>query len=185
MFIKCSDIAVRYNPETDYIQAKFNGVWYDVYDTKIQNYDIPTMTSNTFPYGVASASSYRGSGEDPYMAFDKKPGTRWRADTINNWIQYEFDRFIIPRYYSFIPFYDSGLQGSAFYFQASKDGKNFDELDFVRITNNSASEVHEHKYLVETEESYRFFRLYITESLNAYKIVGVCEFNVSGMLAPS
>jgi hypothetical protein len=58
---------------------------------------VPTMTSNTAPYGTASAGTY-GSSNPPYKAFDGIDGDWWFATSsqsgtgvsASNWIQYEF-----------------------------------------------------------------------------------------------
>ena len=61
---------------------------------------IPTMTSNTAPYGKVSASSYYDNNYLPYYAFD---GTdrRWCqkvAGSINEWVSYEFNQEITARF---------------------------------------------------------------------------------------
>lgn len=55
---------------------------------------VPTMTSNTAPYGEASASKYYTNNE-PYKAFDKNSTTYWRAieSTSQTYtLQYTFSR---------------------------------------------------------------------------------------------
>lgn len=54
---------------------------------------VPTMTSDTSPTGVASASSFNTS-YNPYLAFNKDfASTGWRGkDTTNQWLSYQFDQ---------------------------------------------------------------------------------------------
>ena len=52
---------------------------------------IPIMTSNTLPYGTASASSFLGAGVEAYKAFTGA-GNAWRSDngSTTQWISYTF-----------------------------------------------------------------------------------------------
>lgn len=53
---------------------------------------IPTMTSNTAPSGVASASSIYESTYNPYKAFDYNEATWWVSSngSTTGWLEYEF-----------------------------------------------------------------------------------------------
>lgn len=53
---------------------------------------IPTMTSNTAPSGVASASSEASATYSPWKAMDKSTAAQWRTTTTGKypaWLQYE------------------------------------------------------------------------------------------------
>jgi len=53
---------------------------------------VPTMTSNTAPYGEASAS-VADSGYEAYKAFDGNNSTYWFKDGgVGQWVQYDFKR---------------------------------------------------------------------------------------------
>lgn len=66
------------------------------------NVSVPTMTSDTEPWGEVSASSYIGSGYEPYKAFDGQTTTGWcpqTSDTIgNSYVAYDFKNEIAPKY---------------------------------------------------------------------------------------
>ena len=53
---------------------------------------IPTMTSNTTPSGVASASAFYTTGYEAYRAFDKNSGTEWNSNgnEASSYLEYEF-----------------------------------------------------------------------------------------------
>ena len=55
---------------------------------------IPTMTSNTTPSGIASASNITSTTYDAFKAFDANSGTWWGAGTVGvgnpKWLSYEF-----------------------------------------------------------------------------------------------
>lgn len=61
------------------------------YFESVLNTKVPTMTSNTAPYGTAIASNYI-SGYDIYKAFDRNTSTAWNctSTTSGAWIGYEF-----------------------------------------------------------------------------------------------
>lgn len=168
-----SDLNVRYNTKTDYLQVCLKGTWHNVMATNLQITEIPTMTSNTTPYGVASASE--GTA---WQAFDKK-GTYWQPNGINNWVQYEFPQPIIPTRYSVQTHQDNGIQGSAWTLKASNDGVTFTDLD-ARSVRTSALHTFD---LPISDTAYKFYRLLVTETTNSYGVVRMEEFNVSGILA--
>lgn len=62
------------------------------YFESVLNVKVPTMTSNTTPSGVASASSEYSSGYQAFMAFDGDDSSRWvpTAGSNTSWIQYAF-----------------------------------------------------------------------------------------------
>lgn len=54
---------------------------------------IPSMTSNTLPNGIASASSIYSSTYDAYVAFNKNYNEiGWTSNNVPSWIQYEFSK---------------------------------------------------------------------------------------------
>lgn len=51
---------------------------------------IPTMTSNTIPSGLASASSEANEFNMAWHSMDKDIATKWTASGITGWLAYEF-----------------------------------------------------------------------------------------------
>lgn len=98
-----SDLNVRYNSETDYIQIYVDGGWHDsiVAGFKTSVALVPNMTAPTLPYGKASASS-EYSGRPAYQAFNGKipnptDGTTfWLASSYNagEWLEYQFSEAV-------------------------------------------------------------------------------------------
>ena len=92
-------VCVKYNDN-------YGGGYAGVNDFKLYgrslNVSVPTMTSDTEPWGEVSASSYIGSGYEPYKAFDGQTTTGWcpqTSDTIgNSYVAYDFKNKIAPKY---------------------------------------------------------------------------------------
>jgi len=67
---------------------------------------IPTMTSNTSPEGVVSASNVFGSGYEAWRAFNDSiegVNSAWGSDSTADWISYEFSSPTIISGYSLSP----------------------------------------------------------------------------------
>lgn len=62
------------------------------YFESVLNVKVPTMTSNTTPSGVASASSSFGANYPAFKALDADVNTLWASveDTSDQWVEYEF-----------------------------------------------------------------------------------------------
>lgn len=59
---------------------------------------VPTMTSNTTPSGVASASGIYSSAYDAYKAFDNDDATTWVSNSsTNQWLIYHFPEAKVVR----------------------------------------------------------------------------------------
>lgn len=56
---------------------------------------VPTMTSNTAPYGEASVSDMISSTYDAWKAFDGNGSTYWQSNTLGNWAQYKFNHDVV------------------------------------------------------------------------------------------
>lgn len=92
--------------------------------------NVPIMTSNTAPYGEASASSISASGREAFRAFDGLGGssTWWSAvgSSASSWLQY---KFVTPVKVSKIEFMwrNDAYTGTVMP-QISNDGTNFTNL---------------------------------------------------------
>lgn len=69
-----------------------NAIISSAYKESVLNVKVPTMTSDTTPSGVASASSVLNPSVYAYMAFNQSDDTSWgSAEDINDqWVEYEF-----------------------------------------------------------------------------------------------
>ncbi len=110
--------AMTYIGANDYCANKLlaNSTWRNAicnstYFESVLNVKVPTMTSNTTPSGVASASSYYSAGYEPYRAFNGNDNSYgWASSTggSSEWLQYQFaSAGMIPRK---IRFFHYGIQ---------------------------------------------------------------------------
>ena len=103
------------------------------YFESVLNVKVPTMTSNTTPSGVVSASTIYDSGYPEWRAFDgtiqpSSTGTNgWLASvsTAGQWIQYQFPTAIAVKKYNL---YSKGVVGSVTSLQGSNDGSNWTQI---------------------------------------------------------
>lgn len=126
------------------------------------NVSVPIMTSNTAPYGEASASGIWDSNYQPWKAFDGTNADRndcWHGaeNATDNWIQYEFPRkmcikklFIANRNVSGTV---TTLTGTL---QGSNDGVNFDTLGEYTWQSTQALQSY---FNVDNTTPYKIYRL--------------------------
>jgi hypothetical protein len=130
------------------------------YFESVLNVKVPTMTSNTTPSGVCSASSTYSSSYSAWKAFDGKISTHWsstESDSTNAWIQYQFINPVkIYAVYLNIT-YDSGLCCKSASVQASNDGSTFTELLAKQTFPNSSTD--EYTLLINPTSAYSYYRL--------------------------
>ncbi len=82
--------------DTDISVASLNNNVSNVY---LPNMNIPAMTSNTQPSGIADSSGYSLSYY-PYLAFDQNSGTTWASNSALGWLTYNYGtNKLIKRYY--------------------------------------------------------------------------------------
>lgn len=105
---------------------------------------VPKMTSNTAPWGEASASNYSSSVE-PYKAFDSDDSTLWISKSAGpiEWIQYKFNEKVIVKQAKIAT---DNNRVTKFNIQGSNDGTqwttilvdtNLSTSATVNITNNT------------------------------------------------
>lgn len=60
---------------------------------------VPVMSSNTAPYGEASASDISATGYEAYRAFDRNISTMWHSNSTTSakWLQYSFTERITAK----------------------------------------------------------------------------------------
>ena len=131
---------------------------------------VPNMTSNTAPYGEASASGTAMSDGwevcQPYRAFNGTVETIdsgkdiWHSSVGNpqQWLQYKFANptNVVKFKLNLIP----TRQPSAYDIQASNDGSNWDTLkSYTRIETGKFDEIIEE---FENDEYYLYYRINVT-----------------------
>jgi hypothetical protein len=89
---------------------------------------VPKMTSNTAPYGEASASSVAQSGFEAYKAFDGNTSTDWQPSSkTNERISYEFTSLVCVKQVSIRAISADGTRLKNFKIQAY-DGSDWVDL---------------------------------------------------------
>ena len=133
------------------------GKW--VTEERLVERKIPTMTSNTSPSGVASASSFWDESYAPYRAFF----TEWSgwspsgSDSFGNaYVQYEFEQPIVPTKIGIANMKSSVDAYFTYTVKASSDLDTWDTLiDHFYLSERDVFIYNE----VNAEKSYRYFRL--------------------------
>lgn len=139
---------------------------------------VPTMTSNTAPYGVASASSvYQNASRDQaYKAFDSvvsySAENSWKPESTDStpWIQYNFVNPIKVNKAKFV-IIDYALNQGAIKFtiKGSNDGTTWSDAlgeTTITISDTSTSWVsHQGEIVCNTSASYSYLRLIADKKL--------------------
>lgn len=98
--------------------------------------NVPIMTSNNAPYGVASAGNEYGNNYIAAYAFNPSTNRHWTPkDEASNWLQYRFVNPVIVKrvYFHFRQYYHS--YSYTWTLQASNDGSTW--TDLKQILNQS------------------------------------------------
>lgn len=122
---------------------------------------IPTMTSNTTPSGVVSASSVYSNTYAPYKAFDGNLATGWYCAWLNtgNWLSYQFPNPVKANRVS-IYIVDSGVYTTTFTvkIQASNDGSNWTDVSGDLVVEKTKTTSY---FDLSTSAKYLYYRVYI------------------------
>ncbi len=137
---------------------------------------IPTMTSNTAPSGVASASSIVSSAYDAWKAFNNATG-HWMTPngvTTNSWVSYDFT---VPVYIHTAELKNASLNGTCkdFRVECSNDYITFETALTGTQENNTTLQIRD----VIKAGKYRYWRLYCINSYSA-SYVGIDEMQLRG-----
>ena len=131
-----------------------NAICNSTYFESVLNAKVPTMTSNTAPSGVCSASA-AVAGYEAYKAFDNNASTFWHVNSTTytgNWIQYQFAAacklHIVSFDMSSIP------AGQTWKIQGSNDGLTFTDIKEVNTL------VSPTKYVFDNTTAYTYYRWY-------------------------
>ena len=159
--------------------------WNTFINRTINVKEVPTMTSNTTPEGVASASSIHSSGYDAFKAFDKNTSTSWVAGgTVPQWIQYQFVRPVFVHTVT-ITGYDSAgnnYNPTSITIQASQDGSTFIDIQTLNqeFTNTPTT------LYIAKQGYYKYWRVRVNSTVGGsgnYPIIR--ELNFKGFIQPT
>ncbi len=106
--------------------------------TALTAVQVPTMTSNTAPSGVAAASGEYSSEYAAWKAFDGNNTSRWQRNTAApNWISYQFAASLLLHTVEFINDPSYSLGANAYIVQVSNDGTNWTDVIAGAATNGA------------------------------------------------
>lgn len=153
--------------------------------------NIPKMTSNTAPSGVAAASTIANSSNDAYRAMDDNLTNKWTANATTGWLRYDFgsgnDKVIT--HYSIVGQHSDGTTGDTqapkdWTFEGSNDASAWTVIDTQTNVATWASE-ERRVYTTTNETSYRYYRLNITANQGHGTLLKVTEFELLTSLQTS
>jgi hypothetical protein len=121
---------------------------------------VPIMTSNTTPSGVCIGSTFYGTGNEFYKAFDSDSSTLWasqNSDKTNAWIGYAFDTPVICT--SFILNSYTGRTFATVYVEGSDDGITWTTLNGGSTINVTSAQDNPTKFIFANSTAYLKYRL--------------------------
>lgn len=131
---------------------------------------VPVMTSNTAPYGEASAkTTYSQSGYEVYKAFDGDSSTRWNNNApsvttaYEEYLKYDFGRPVCIKMFNVLSAYDStyGNPLKGYAIKASNDNTNWDTL----YTDTAPNSVYDfYSAINDPNNTYRYYMLESTSA---------------------
>ncbi len=123
---------------------------------------VPTMTSNTTPSGVVSASTIYSSSYDAYKAFDGDNSTSWSStEAVNAILSYEFGEAHNINKVTILPNYDMGASHiKNFSLEVSTDGSSWSEVYSGTATNTNT----EQTFTASSSVSAKYVRLNIADN---------------------
>lgn len=126
---------------------------------------VPTMTSNTAPYGEASASAVY-SDRVAYKAFDGSlSDVGWDAPTVNNYVAYTFTNPVCVKRVDVMPAGAStGSRIRAFEIRGSNDNFSTYETLYTDEIPNEIGSPTIHSYTFNNNKSFKAYSLYISSS---------------------
>jgi len=146
--------------------------------------EVPKMTSNTAPEGVASASSISSSSYDAFYAFDKDYGAYWIAGGASpQWIQYKFVSPVFVHTVMVVGFYSAGngYNPTSITIQVSNDGSNFTD---VATFNQEFTTVITNLYLNKSGY-YQYWRVKVNSNVTSSNNPAIRELNFRGFKQPT
>jgi len=153
---------------SDFGETDNNGVWRPITfaggGSGIGADAIPTMTSNTAPSGVASATFEESAGYAAWKAFDKDNSTYWSNynNGVTDSLQYQFTSAKTISHYLVMPRASSGRTPTAWTFQGSNNGSDWTTLD--TITGQSMTGGAFTIFACDTTGSYTYYKWAFTAS---------------------
>lgn len=186
-----------------YMRIHVTSAWYyrtssdrdDVAIANLQFYgrelsvSVPTMTSNTAPWGEAIKSSELGN----YKAWNMFDGVE-HAESINTylawhtgsrtdeWCGFDFKKPVVVKMMAILPSYQYGVSGDvkrvkSYKYQASNDGNVWEDLTDTLVTNQSTQ--NEWYYtLLNNDDAYRYYRVFVFDNWGSNYFIAISEAKI-------
>lgn len=121
---------------------------------------VPTMTSNTSPYGEVIKSSEYSSQYPAWYAFDQNTSTLWAEGTndVNAWVGYKFSRKTILKK---LRIKARWARIVAFSVQGSNDGVNFEDIATPTIPSTDDLDAY---FDIDTDSAYTSYRACVSKA---------------------
>lgn len=136
------------------------------YFESVLNAKVPTMTSDTTPSGVASASTVYSDEYAAWKAFNFSESKGWAAHgsyTTDAWVRYEFDNpMVIKR---FVATMTGGSYLNNMKVQGSNTGNSDDFTDLLTFSVSASGTITEN---VNNSTAYKYYRVFGTTNTNGY-----------------
>ena len=148
----CADALLA---DSTWLSAICNSTYFE----SVLNVKVPTMTSNTAPYGEAFANSTNG-GDSPYKAFDGNDSTAWMsADVPPAYIGYHFVNPVCIKKFRLKPALTSGENSRIvdYKLQASNDDTTYNDLYSGTFTSTDEQIV-----AVNHDNDYSYYKIYVS-----------------------
>lgn len=164
-----------------WVNAICNSEFFELVITKL----IPTMTSNTEPSGIASASS-EYTNEPAWKAFDSNETTSWSCGDntgAGEYVQFDFEKTVTVKKIYFM------LRGQAshwgrsttYIIQGSNDSNSWNDLyTGTKYSHSTDSNSFKETIILTNIAKYKCFRVYFTAPSDGP--VGVVELQLYGLL---
>ena len=174
------------NSQTALNAIKNNSTAWNIFinGTGLKAKEVPTMTSNNAPEGVASASSIYSSSYDAFKAFDKDTSTYWHAGgTVPQFIQYQFISPVFIHTVLIVGYSSSGSVNNptSITIQASNDGSTFVDVQTFNQEFTSTSTI----LYIAKQGYYRYWRVVVNNNVYTDYYPIIRELNFQGFIQPS
>lgn len=195
--VAADQTAMTYIGNNDYCANKLlaDSTWLtaicnSTYFERVLNVKVPTMTSNTTPYGEVIADSVLSTEYDKYLAFNnfgysEERGGWHSGDTaLPHWIGYKNTNPINVKVFEVVN-HLQGISGLAYWcptkiqLQGSNDGAVWENISEIidRSTNRGIKEKTSYN-VTQNDKFYLYHRVHITEMKNAEETTKkICTFS--------
>lgn len=145
--------------------------------TALATANVPKMTSNTTPSGVASASSEYGPAYQAWRAFDQTVD-HWAASAVaNSWVQYKFDNPVFI-HSVFVQTHETPYAAKNCRIEYSDDGVSFSVAKSIELAPDSQTNIS-----INKSGFYKYWRLYVIDTTGGSTLT-LRKLNFTGFVQP-